>query len=70
MQVAVGNDSLSSLAAGNGSSESERQVLKQLRVQLLDRFDNAAPHSSCQARVRVSEAIFIIKLNVVLDTLT
>lgn len=42
VQVSVSNESLATLAVGNGQDEQQRVALKDLHVQLLDEHGNAA----------------------------
>lgn len=48
----VANESMATLAAGNGAAAAGRLVLRKLRVQLLDEFDNKARCAGAEAKVR------------------
>ena len=51
--MSLSNESLSTLAVGNGQALSDRVALKQLVVQLLDDHGNcAAPQPGVEVRVR------------------
>lgn len=51
LQVSLSNESLATLAVGNGPALSDRIALKQLVVQLLDDHGNAAHHPGAEVRV-------------------